>query len=96
MAKLAKYVMEFLGILEILPASLLIEKLTWDHIGQFCLKLQLRGSRLENKDREMFNKICQHAKTSKTSFYYILHDGQNITNKYFQAYDWYDTYLPAN
>ena len=33
--KMAKMVMEFLGILEILPASLLIEKLTWDHIGKF-------------------------------------------------------------
>ena len=89
--KLAKYVMEFLGILEILPASLLIEKLTWDHIGQFCLKLQLRGPRLEDNDREMLNRICHHAKTSKTSFYTILHYGQNITNKYFHAYDWYDT-----
>ena len=88
--KLAKYVMEFLGILEILPASLLIEKLTWDHIGQFCLKLQLRGPRLEDKDREMLNRICHHAKTSKTSFYTVLHYGQNITNKYFHAYDWYD------
>ena len=34
--------METLGILEILPASLLIEKLTWDHIGHLCLKLQAR------------------------------------------------------
>ena len=40
--RLAKTVMETLGILEILPASLLIEKLTWDHIGHLCLKLQAR------------------------------------------------------
>ena len=39
--RLAKTVMETLGILEILPASLLIEKLTWDHIGHLCLKLQV-------------------------------------------------------
>ena len=37
--KMAKMVMEFLGILEILPASLLIEKLTWDHIGKFLKQM---------------------------------------------------------
>ena len=88
--KLAKMVMEFLGILEILPASLLIEKLTWDHIGHLCLKLQLRGPRLDDKDSQMLGRICHHARTSKTSFFTILHYGQNITNKCFHAYDWYD------
>ena len=89
--KLAKGIMEYLGVLEILPASLLIEKLTWENIGRFCLKLQLRGPRLDTKDREMLNRICHHARTSKTSFYTILHYGQNITNKCFHAYDWYDS-----
>ena len=36
--------MEAIGILEILPASLLIEKLTWDHIGHLCLKLQVSSN----------------------------------------------------
>ena len=88
--KLAKDVMEFLGILEILPASLLIEKLTWDHIGHLCLKLQLRGHTLNKKDKDMLGRICHHARTSKTSFFTILHYGQNITNKCFHAYDWYN------
>ena len=89
---LAKTVIEMTNFpLEILPASLLIEKLTWDHIGQFCLKLQLRGSSPDSRDREMLNRICHHAKTSKTSFYTILHYAQNITNKSFHAYDWYDS-----
>ena len=88
--KLAKVVMESLGILEILPASLLIEKLTWDHIGHLCLKLQLRGPVLNDRDQQMMSRICHHARTSKTSFFTILHYGQNITNKCFHAYDWYD------
>lgn len=89
--KVVKWVMESVGILEILPASLLIEKLTWDHIGHLCLKLQLRGSPILSKeDSKMLNRICHHARTSKTSFYTVLHYAQNITNKYFHAYDWYD------
>ena len=36
----------------------------------------------------MLGKICHHARTSKTSFYTILHYAQNITNRCFQAYDW--------
>jgi len=90
--KLYKWIMESVGILEILPASLLIEKLTWDHIGHLCLKLQLRGSPvLSKEDSKMLNRICHHARTSKTSFYTVLHYAQNITNKYFHAYDWYDS-----
>ena len=85
--KLLRYVMEFLGILEFLPASLLIEKLVMDHIGQFCVKLHLRGP----VEREMIQRICKHAKTSKISFYTLLHYGQNITDKCFHAYDWYDS-----
>ena len=87
----ARIVMERIGILEILPASLLIEKLSWDLIGHLCLKLQLRGTpKLKDKDAKMLDKICHHARTSKTSFLTILHYGQNIVNKCFHAYDWYD------
>ena len=39
----------------------------------------------------MLGRICHHARTSKTSFFTILHYGQNITNKCFHAYDWYDS-----
>ena len=85
--KLLKHVMEFLGILEFLTAGLLIEKLIWDHIAPVCVKLQLQGP----ADREMLNRICQLAKTSKISFYALLHYGQNITDKNFQAYDWCDS-----
>lgn len=91
MHKFYKWVMESVGILEILPASILIEKITWDHIGHLCLKLQLRGSpMLSKKDSRMMKRICHHARSSKTSFYTVLHYAQNITNKYFHAYNWYD------
>ena len=89
--KLYKWIMESVGVLEILPASLLIEKLTWDHVGHLLLKLQLRGPILSKGDKKMLNRICHHAKTSKTSFYTVLHYAQNMTNQYFHAYDWYDT-----
>ena len=45
---------------------------------------------MKDKDAKMLGKICHHARTSKTSFFTILHFGQNIVNKCFHAYDWYD------
>eukprot|EP00092_Neocalanus_flemingeri_P040999 GFUD01044642.1.p1 GENE.GFUD01044642.1~~GFUD01044642.1.p1 ORF type:complete len:482 (+),score=83.26 GFUD01044642.1:272-1717(+) len=88
--KLYRWIVETVGILEILPASLLIEKLTWDAIGHQCLKLKLRGPNLSKEDDTMLKRICHHARTSRTSIYTILHYAQNITNQYFHAYDWYD------
>ena len=89
-ANTIKNILEYVGILEILPASLLIEKLTWDHIGHMCLKLQLRGPIMSTDDKKMLDRICHHARSSKTSFYTVLHYAQNIINKCFHAFDWHD------
>lgn len=88
--RLYRWLMETLGILEILPSTFLIEKLTWDHILQPCLKHNLRGPDPTKEDRQLLNRICQHGRTSKTSFYTVLHYAQNISNRTFQAFDWYD------
>ena len=39
----------------------------------------------------LLSKTISGSRTSKTSFFTILHYGQNITNKCFHAYDWYDS-----
>ena len=90
---LGKWVMERINMLEILPASILLEKLAWDFIGHHVLNIKLRGAVLAQSrdDLTMLTRICHHARTSKSSWYTILHYAQNITNQTFHAYDWFNS-----
>ena len=40
------------------------------------------------EDTRRLDRIVHHAKSSKTSFYTVLHYAQNISDKVFGAYDW--------
>jgi len=86
-----RWAVETIQVLEILPSSMLIEKLTWDHLVHHGLRFSLFGrTRADKKDNMMLARICHHAKSSKTSIYTILHYAQNIASKVFNAYNWED------
>jgi len=88
--KCYRWILERVHCLEILPFPLLIEKFGWDTLGKWMMKKNLSCSPTRTEDSRMLTSICHHARTSKTSIYTILHYAQNISNKYFHAYDWND------
>jgi len=82
-----RWACELLGLLEILPSTMMMDRLTWDHLLHVILRL---GPLSGRRDSKLASQIVEHARSSKTSIYAVLHYAQNIANKVFTAYDWED------
>ena len=82
-----RWASELVGLLQILPSSLLLERVTWDHLLQHILRRSLPAGRA---DAATVSRICRHARTSRTSVYTVLHYAQMIAGRRLAAYDWRD------
>ena len=103
LSRFYRWACELLGLLEILPSSLMMKRLSWDHLVHVILRWltilniliyktpkRRLGPLSGNRDGKLVSQIIEHARSSKTSIYAVLHYAQNIANKVFTAYDWED------